>query len=335
MLLLSNRKKLSFRQWKGWQILSVLPWYSGGKDIGGEWMAQPAYISISCLPLPTFIEGGYATFHAGDHHPNRNNLQYFILMFMVKGKLYISEDDTDYTILPGEMFVLLPMHHHYSWRAISEDTGYYWLHFYVSGRWEQQPTLEPMRSAIKVPTLHHYTPTETLYLAKHTQLRHLPRLEQMTEQIFKNSSATEEYGFWQAQQLFIDVLQEVQVQSQAESAMVQLSARIQRYLRDHFDEKITNTTLSQVFHFHPNYLIRTLKATTGLTPTEYLRQYRMEEASKRLLNTNMLETEIAEAIGFQNIYYFSTVFKQYTGLSPSQYRRENTRRIKTDKEGLK
>ncbi|WP_125581599.1 helix-turn-helix domain-containing protein [Levilactobacillus cerevisiae] len=298
-------------------------------------MAQPAYISISCLPLPTFIEGGYATFHAGDHHPNRNNLQYFILMFMVKGKLYISEDDTDYTILPGEMFVLLPMHHHYSWRAISEDTGYYWLHFYVSGRWEQQPTLEPMRSAIKVPTLHHYTPTETLYLAKHTQLRHLPRLEQMTEQIFKNSSATEEYGFWQAQQLFIDVLQEVQVQSQAESAMVQLSARIQRYLRDHFDEKITNTTLSQVFHFHPNYLIRTLKATTGLTPTEYLRQYRMEEASKRLLNTNMLETEIAEAIGFQNIYYFSTVFKQYTGLSPSQYRRENTRRIKTDKEGLK
>lgn len=298
-------------------------------------MAQPAYISISCLPLPTFIEGGYATFHAGDHNPNRNNLQYFILMFMVKGKLYISEDDTDYTILPGEMFVLLPMHHHYSWRAISEDTGYYWLHFYVSGRWEQQPTLEPMRSAIKVPTLHHYTPTETLYLAKHTQLRHLSRLEQMTEQIFKNSSATEEYGFWQAQQLFIDVLQEVQVQSQAESAMVQLSARIQRYLRDHFDEKITNTTLSQVFHFHPNYLIRTLKATTGLTPTEFLRQYRMEEASKRLLNTNMLETEIAEAIGFQNIYYFSTVFKQYTGLSPSQYRRENTRRIKTDKEGLK
>lgn len=58
-------------------------------------MAQPAYISISCLPLPTFIEGGYATFQAGDHHPNRNNLQYFILIFMIKGKLFISEDDND------------------------------------------------------------------------------------------------------------------------------------------------------------------------------------------------------------------------------------------------
>ncbi|AKP65217.1 transcriptional regulator [Levilactobacillus koreensis JCM 16448] len=298
-------------------------------------MAQPAYISISCLPLPTFIEGGYATFHAGDHHPNRNNLQYFILMFMIKGKLFISEDDNDYTVEPGEMFVLLPMHHHYSWHAVTEDTGYYWLHFYVSGHWQQQATLVPMRSAIKVPTLHHYTPTETLYLAKHAKMQHPDRLVQMTEQIFKNSSATKEYGFWQAQQLFIDVLQEVQVQSQQDSAMVQLSGQIQRYLRDHFDEKITNTTLSQEFHFHPNYLIRTLKATTGLTPTEFLRQYRMEEASKRLLNTNMLETEIAEAIGFQNIYYFSTVFKQYTGLSPSQYRQANTRRIKADKEGLK
>lgn len=58
----------------------------------------------------------------------------------------------------------------------------------------------------------------------------------------------------------------------------------------------------------------------------------MEEASKRLLNTNMSETEIASAIGFQNIYYFSTVFKQYTGLSPSQYRRTNMRQVKENKE---
>ncbi|WP_346344513.1 AraC family transcriptional regulator [Levilactobacillus brevis] len=50
------------------------------------------------------------------------------------------------------------------------------------------------------------------------------------------------------------------------------------------------------------------------------------------LNTNMSETEIASAIGFQNIYYFSTVFKQYTGLSPSQYRRTNMRQVKENKE---
>ncbi|MGN1291449.1 MAG: helix-turn-helix domain-containing protein, partial [Levilactobacillus brevis] len=232
----------------------------------------------------------------------------------------------------GEMFVLLPRHHHYSWHAVTENTGYYWLHFYVSGHWEQQTSLVPMRSAIKVPTLHHYTPTETLYLVKHASVQNRERIIQMVKQIFKNSSASEEYGFWQAQQLFIDVLQEIQVQSQQESAMVQLSGQVQRYLRDHFNEKITNTTLSRAFHFHPNYLIRTLKATTGLTPTEFLRQYRMEEASKRLLNTNMSETEIASAIGFQNIYYFSTVFKQYTGLSPSQYRRTNMRQVKENKE---
>lgn len=67
-----------------------------------------------------------------------------------------------------------------------------------------------------------------------------------------------------------------------------------------------------------------MKATTGLTPTEYLRQYRMEEAEKRLLNTTMSETEIAQDVGFQNIYYFSTVFKQYTGMAPTQYRQSQT-----------
>lgn len=287
-------------------------------------MAQPAYISISCLPLPTFIEGGYVTFHAGDRHPNRHHVQFFILMLMEKGELYIAEDGVNYTVKAGEMFILRPLHHHYSWHVMTEDTAYYWLHFYVTGRWEQQTSLVPMGSVINVPTLHHYTPVETLYLAKHVKMRHPHRLAEMTQQIFKNSEATESYGFWQAQQLFIDVLQEIQVQSQQESAMVQLSDQLQRYLRDHFNEKITSATLSREFHFHPNHLIRTLKATTGLTPTEYLRQYRMEEAEKRLLNTTMSETEIAQDVGFQNIYYFSTVFKQYTGMAPTQYRQSQT-----------
>ncbi|HIW71558.1 MAG TPA: AraC family transcriptional regulator [Candidatus Levilactobacillus faecigallinarum] len=297
-------------------------------------MGQPAYISISCLPLPTFIEGGHKTFHAGERHPNRNHLQFFILMLMEKGELYIAEDGVNYTIKAGEMFLLRPRHHHYSWHVITEDTTYYWLHFYVMGRWEQASGLTPMGSVINVPTLHHYTPVETLYLAKHAKMQHPKRLVQMTRQIFKNSEASDGYGFWQAQQIFIDVLQEIQVQSQQESAMVQLSNQLQRYLRDHFNEKITSTTLSQEFHFHPNHLIRTLKATTGLTPTEYLRQYRMEEASKRLLNTSMSETEIAAAVGFQNIYYFSTVFKQYMGVAPTQYRQAQTRQIVAEKEEL-
>lgn len=49
-------------------------------------------------------------------------------------------------------------------------------------------------------------------------------------------------------------------------------------------------------------------------------QYRMEEATQWLLNTDTTVEDIALNVGFQNIYYFSTSFKKYTGVSPTKYR---------------
>ncbi len=49
-------------------------------------------------------------------------------------------------------------------------------------------------------------------------------------------------------------------------------------------------------------------------------QYRMEEAARWLLNTDASIEKIALSVGFQNIYYFSTSFKKYTGIAPTKYR---------------
>lgn len=286
-----------------------------------EVILMKEYISISCLPLPTFIEGNQVIFHPGEKHPNRDNLQYFVLMMMTEGRLYIAEDGKNYTVKKGEMFILLPKHHHYSWKAIDTETSYYWLHFYVSGKWLQTNTPVAMQSSIEIPTLHYYTPTLTLHLLKHNRLTQSHRLLQVVKQIFEESADPKKFGFWRAQQLFIDILQEIQVHSHDESKMVELSENIQRYLRDNFSQKITNELLGSTFHFHPNYVSRALKQTIGLTPAEFLVKYRMEEAEKRLLNTGATISEIAEDVGFQNVYYFSTSFKKYTGLAPQKYRR--------------
>ncbi len=278
------------------------------------------YLSISCLPFPTFIEGGYATFNIGDQHPNRDDLQYFILMVMVKGTLFIAEDGENYTVPAGQVFVLRPNHHHYSWQPIKERTEYYWLHFYVSGEWCQQSSPVPLKPAIVVPTLHYYTPSTTLYLAKQSAISNQKQLMPTIQQIFEESQQATNYGFWRSQQLFIDVLQAVQYTSAKETRLAELAARVQQYLRTNYQEKITNEELSRTFHFHPNYISRALKQTTGLTPDEFVKQYRMEEAKRQLLNTTLPIAAIADRIGFQNIYYFSTSFKKQIGVSPSVYR---------------
>lgn len=62
------------------------------------------------------------------------------------------------------------------------------------------------------------------------------------------------------------------------------------------------------------------KNETGSTFTDYLLKIRMEKAKELMQNPNMKIYEIAWMCGYENIPYFSTAFKKYTGVSPTEYR---------------
>ena len=282
-------------------------------------------ISVSCLPLPTYVQSGHVIFNPGERHPNRNNFKFFVMIFMVRGTLYIAEDDEKYTVSEGEMFILLPRHHHYSWKPMDEVTEYYWVHFDVTGNFTQDREPEKLRSIIQVPSLHYYTPSVTMFLKKHEKLDVQDKAVPLVEKIFKYSGGIKNepsiYGFWQAQQLFIDLLQQIQMQQPSQSPETVLASQIQSYLRDHFDEKITNSLLANTFHVSANLVVSSMKSTYGITPNLFLTQYRLEEAIKRLLTTDEQITDIAIDVGYQNVYYFSMVFKKYYGVSPLVYRK--------------
>ena len=69
-------------------------------------------------------------------------------------------------------------------------------------------------------------------------------------------------------------------------------------------------------------LYNKLKAITGIGCNEYINKIRIEHAIELVKNTQMNFTEIADETGFTNSRYFSTCFKQHTGKTPTQYRKE-------------
>lgn len=71
-----------------------------------------------------------------------------------------------------------------------------------------------------------------------------------------------------------------------------------------------------------SYLSLIIKQGTGKTYVEYLTDIRMDQAKKLLGETELKSYEIAEACGFANPAYFSTVFKSVFGMSPSAYKKE-------------
>lgn len=82
-------------------------------------------------------------------------------------------------------------------------------------------------------------------------------------------------------------------------------------------------TLVEYFNFSRTIFFRKLKALTGKSPIAYIKDVRMKKAVQLLKEKNLNIAEIAYKIGFSDPHYFSKSFKQYYGVSPTEYLENN------------
>jgi len=68
-------------------------------------------------------------------------------------------------------------------------------------------------------------------------------------------------------------------------------------------------------------LSKMYKKQTGISLKDYISEYRIEQAKILLRKSELLVSDVAEEVGFDNFTYFSTLFKKYTGMTPNQYRK--------------
>jgi AraC family transcriptional regulator len=71
----------------------------------------------------------------------------------------------------------------------------------------------------------------------------------------------------------------------------------------------------------PYHFARTFKQSIGLPPHRYLTSRRIEKAKNLLAKPTMSVTEIGLGLGFSEISSFTTAFRKYAGLTPTEYRR--------------
>ncbi len=92
------------------------------------------------------------------------------------------------------------------------------------------------------------------------------------------------------------------------------------YVRKHFHENLRLTDVAALIHLTPPAFCRFFKKRVKKTFFEFLNEFRIGNACRLLIETNMKVTEASFRSGFYNIAHFNKQFKKITGHSPVKYR---------------
>lgn len=100
-------------------------------------------------------------------------------------------------------------------------------------------------------------------------------------------------------------------------------AKALKYISEHYTENITSKEIASALSYNQSYFCRTFRKNFNKCFSNYLNMYRIA-ASRKLFETDKKTvTQIASECGFNSASYFTSCFKKYIGISPSEYKREN------------
>jgi len=103
---------------------------------------------------------------------------------------------------------------------------------------------------------------------------------------------------------------------------------IAAFINKHLSERLSLVDIASHFGFHPHYIIKICNDNIGMSPMQYLQELRLQKAMEYLQDTDLTVSEISEKLGWTTSY-FSRLFHQKKGTSPSQFRKEAAYRTKT------
>ncbi|MBB6730195.1 helix-turn-helix transcriptional regulator [Cohnella zeiphila] len=277
-------------------------------------MNEDGTVLLQAPPLPYYLGAGRSDFKPGDQHPNRRNLGIYDLLLVVKGALPIGENGREWTLTEGETLLLFPEGEHYAAGPCDRETVFYWVHF--------EHGKEPGASEDAVRASRPFGNPHGVRIPKRSRLADPQAAFSLLRQLLAPASGGA--SFWQEQRLFAELLAMLEREGEGEagSPSARLAERAAAYLRQNHRAELTNEALAQALLFHPNYVVRCMKAKYGRTPMDYLHDYRIEQAKRLLVATGWPVSRIAEEVGFRYAPYFSACFKRTVGQSPLQFRKQ-------------
>ncbi|MBR6643303.1 MAG: AraC family transcriptional regulator [Lachnospiraceae bacterium] len=237
----------------------------------------------------------------------------FILHYVVDGQGKLLLGGKEYSIHGGETFVIYPQELAFYEADANNPWRYLWVIFEgpkaeeilrLAGITEEQPMFYPNDRGTEVLSC-----MERLLYGYGQELKTIANMYELL-QVIQNNSAKTEQNKTRPQQDYIE--------------------QMKRYIEYRYAEDVKISELAQHCGLNRSYMTKCFTESVGISPKEYLVQYRIRKAKELLAKEELSVSNVAYTVGYSDPLAFSKMFRKKEGVSPLEFREKLCERNKED-----
>lgn len=231
----------------------------------------------------------------------------YIIHFVLEGRGKYQVGDEVYEISGGQGFLIEPEVLTFYQADAKDPWTYLWIGF--QGEKAQEFMKDIGLNSQKL-----------IFRSKHAE-----KLKEIVVSMLKNNtySVTSQFILEGLLYTFLSVLTEdieITFSSEKERENLYIRKAIE-YIQNTYSNNIKVTDIASYVCINRSYLYTLFQKNTGMSPQEYLANYRLTRAAELLDVTDLPVSSVAMSCGYRDPLVFSKAFKGKKGISPSQYRK--------------
>lgn len=299
-------------------------------------------LSVDTNQLPSVRFFGHVNYKSPWVHFSRIADEY-ILYIVQSGTLYIKEGATEYALSKGGMLLLEPGIKHYGHKP--SCCHYFYIHFKHPAiqRLEERPEKEILDEMLRKREISFdselysddtgidsLTVIPKYYTLENTDY-YMQFLYGVDDDFFKKYEHYKRLVSCKLLELLIRIgvdylnAKSSHLSSQIPRAFLK-ARKIMNYIHTDYRSKITSKEIEEKFETSYDYINKIFFKMTGQTISNFINIVRIQKARQLIETSSLKYSEIAYFVGIDDPYYFSKLFKKYTGLTPSQYSEKHSRK---------
>ena len=254
----------------------------------------------------------FGFFDAGpDYYTKRGAREFSLLLYTVGGAGELTWKDQTVLLRVGEaVLIRCDSYHEYRTAAGHNRWEFYWAHMGGSGLNGYEDILLSSPTPVRLSG-EHSPEAQLKILEEYSAQDSLPAYAEVSHALsgillgmFRNLHAYEH------------------VYPDTRSVVVH---NVMSYIETNYRESLCLEDMTRQVNLSKYHLIRMFSKEIGVTPYQYMQQFRVKKACEKLLTTNLTIQEIGVSVGYGDTTGFIRSFRKWVGMTPDRYRKTTVR----------